>query len=197
MDEKERLEESGGESENEVSVCKGGEGNEEEGKEMEERKELKKNERKDYIVLESKLREKKRFKYEFDEEDEENLNLKKPCETKNMIKNYSKSILNFIRRNAHFRQKVLSKFHISEQVFLHHLEQIKESIYSIAELRALWTTNEYSQVLRIFSEAYLRKHSLEHIFNSRVANYQIHCKYREKMLRSLKKPEQFTSIKDF
>ena len=124
LDDKERFEESPGESDNDLSVCKGGEGNEDE-KGNEERKELKKNKRRDYIILESKLREKKRFKYEFDEEDEENLNLKKPCETKNMIKNYSKSILNFIRRNAHFRHKVLAKFRISEELFLHHLESIK------------------------------------------------------------------------
>ena len=83
---------------------------------------MKKRERKDYIILESKLREKKRFKYEFEEEDDENGNFKKPCETKNMVKNYSKSIINFIRRNTHFRQKILRKFHILDEHFLTALE---------------------------------------------------------------------------
>lgn len=42
---------------------------------------------------------------------------------------------------------------------------------------------------------YLRKHCLEHIFNSRVENFTRHIKYRYRIIEAVRDPESFTRIK--
>lgn len=47
---------------------------------------------------------------------------------------------------------------------------LKGKINSISELRSLWieSENKYAKIFRIASNLYLKRYSLEHIFNSRV-----------------------------
>ena len=92
----------------------------------------------------------------------------KQCETKNIIKNYSKYIINFIEENTEQKEKILKSLNVDVSEFDQNLKKIKGNIYSIVELREFWTTSKFSKVFRIFSEVYLRKHSLNHIFNSRI-----------------------------
>jgi len=67
---------------------------------------------------------------------------------------------------------------------------LKGRVHSISELRALWTPegNIYHQAFRMFSCEYLRKYCLQRTFNSRVENFTIHLKYRERLLEGLKSP---------
>jgi hypothetical protein len=61
----------------------------------------------------------------------------------------------------------------------------------MSKLRELWLPegNECHKVFRIISMEYIRKHSLNHIFYSRVVNYKIHNKYRRRFYDILKNPE--------
>jgi hypothetical protein len=76
-------------------------------------------------------------------------------------------------------------------------EQFKGRIHSISEMRSLWIPegNPYHQAFRILSSQYLRHHYLERTFNSRVENYSVHMKYRQRLLDGLKNPEHFTVLK--
>lgn len=76
-------------------------------------------------------------------------------------------------------------------------EQQKGHVHSISELRALWTAegNPFHQAFRMLSCEYLRKHCLQRTFNSRVENYSIHLKYRQRLLDGLRSPEEFTALK--
>ena len=74
---------------------------------------------------------------------------------------------------------------------------LKGKVHSISELRALWTPegNIYHQAFRMFSGEYLRKYCLARTFNSRVENFMIHLKYRDRLLVGLEYPQEFTVLK--
>jgi hypothetical protein len=64
-----------------------------------------------------------------------------------------------------------------------YIKHKKRKMNSIADLRSLWLpSNIFSKALRILSHNFLKKHSLEYIFNSRVCNFKGHVKYRERLM---------------
>lgn len=77
------------------------------------------------------------------------------------------------------------------------VNHLKTRIHSISELRNLWIPEGsiYHQAFRIISCDYLRKYCLERTFNSRVENFSIHLKYRQRLLEGIKTPEDFTALK--
>lgn len=91
-----------------------------------------------------KLQRKVVFEYEMDSSDSERpvmkhpeavakkKDVKKTTETKNIIKNYAKSILNFIKRNVQARRRLLRQFKIEETEFMKVHEQYKGNIHSIS-----------------------------------------------------------------
>lgn len=84
---------------------------------------------------------------------------------------------------------VLKKFKAgSYKDFVYFLEESKKEITTIAQLRSLWVDNPYEQVLRTLSCHFLRKHSLNYIFNSRINNHGTHIKYRQRFLEVIKAP---------
>jgi hypothetical protein len=95
---------------------------------------------------------------------------KKQTETKNMVKNFSKAIFSFIRKNKDKRLRVLSYLGVSDEDFMKNYDSLRGRIHSISELRNLWTPegNEYHRAFRILSCEYLRKSCLQRTFNSRV-----------------------------
>jgi hypothetical protein len=65
------------------------------------------------------------------------------------------------------------------------LKSKKKRINSIADLRAFWLEDEHKdfpKVVRIISNVFLRYHSLEYIFNSRISNFASHIKYRGRLV---------------
>ncbi len=72
--------------------------------------------------------------------------------------------------------------------FYSFLDEQSKHINSIADLRWLWSDNKYSEVVRILSYEFMRKHSLPYIFRSRIKNYLTHVKYREKFMEGLRRP---------
>ena len=76
-------------------------------------------------------------------------------------------------------------------------DSFKGRIHSISELRALWTPegNPCHKAFRILSSNYLRKRCLERTFNSRVENFNLHLKYRQRLLECIENPDKFYSLK--
>ena len=83
--------------------------------------------------------------------------------------------------------KVLKHLNISLEEFEDTFLKFKGKIYSISELRELWTLDSSSlaKAFRIFSQEYLQKHALGHIYHSRVVNRAVHVKYRKRLLKIL------------
>jgi len=77
------------------------------------------------------------------------------------------------------------------------LNQHKKEITTIADLRSLWIDNPFESVIRTLSCVFLRRYSLNYIFNSRVCNYVSHIKYRQRFLEAIRAPNEFKHIKDF
>ena len=123
----------------------------------------------------------------------------KLSETKNIPKNYGKSILSYIRKNQKTVHKILDHLGENNEDFELHIQKYKNKINTIADLRALWLEGEnpFAKAMRIISSKYVRQHSLSHIFNSRVENHKKHIKYRYKILQGIEDPLKFTQMKDF
>lgn len=70
---------------------------------------------------------------------------------------------------------------------------------SILHLRALWLDSEfeYASTMRKISLVFIKRYSWQYIFSSRITNYGIHIKYRQRMLEAIKNPEKFTYVKNF
>lgn len=86
---------------------------------------------------------------------------------------------------------------VDSEQFYDFLQSQSRNINSIADLRWLWTDNEFSGAVRMLSYEFMRKHSLPYIFRSRIKNYLTHIKYREKFMEGLRKPDSFRNIKDY
>ena len=76
----------------------------------------------------------------------------------------------FIRRNEEMTNRVLEMMSINLEEFVGVVQSYKGNINSILELRSLWVddVHPYGKAFRVLSNIYLKKHSLEHIFNSRI-----------------------------
>ena len=115
----------------------------------------------------------------------------KLSESKNIPKNYGKSIFAFIKKERPTVEKVLNHTGQNFADFDRHIQKYKNRISTIADLRSLWmdSCTPFAKALRIISYLYVRRHSFSHIFNSRVENFNKHIKYRYKILQGLEKPE--------
>ena len=72
-------------------------------------------------------------------------------------------------------------------------------MFSVSDLRKLWLDdhNKHAKIMRIFSMNFLRKHSCEYIFNSRIKMYDRNLKYRHKIIEGVQNPQGFNMLKDF
>ncbi len=72
-------------------------------------------------------------------------------------------------------------------------------MFSVSDLRKLWLEehHKHAKIMRIFSMNFLRKHSYEYIFNSRIKMYDRNLKYRHKIIEGVQNPESFNMLKDF
>jgi hypothetical protein len=77
------------------------------------------------------------------------------------------------------------------------MAEIKKRINTIADLRRLWIDYKYAKCMRIISNLFLRKYSLNYIFNSRICNFRSHIKYRQRLREAVKDPQAFRHIKDY
>lgn len=78
------------------------------------------------------------------------------------------------------------------------VNMMKRRLKSIYHLKSLWLQESpFSKAYRIISLEYLRRHSLQYIFNSRVETFANHIKYRYRIIESVKDPMNFTVMKEF
>lgn len=77
------------------------------------------------------------------------------------------------------------------------MKERKRTINTIADLRNLWIDYKYAKEMRLLSNLFLRKYSLNYIFNSRICNYGSHIKYRYRLCEAIKEPKAFKHIKDY
>ena len=114
-----------------------------------------------------------------------------------MVKNFSKAIFSYIRKNRQRVAEVLRRLAVSEHEFMVAVEQARGRIHSIKELRSLWSEDghPFNKAFRVLSHQYLREHCMAKTFNSRIENYGVHLKYRQRLLEGLTDPSQFTVLK--
>ncbi len=146
-----------------------------------------------------KLEEESSESYHPEEEYSREANGGRVSESKNIPKNYGKAIITFIRKNEDFTRRVLARLGMEYSAFMRNLRGLRSNLNTISQLRAIWMEeeNEFAKAYRILSIEYLRKHSLEYIFNSRVENFYKHIKYRYKVIESVSDPMAFTCMKEF
>ena len=115
-------------------------------------------------------------------------------DTKNIPKNFGSAICTYIKKNSPRVKKILQLRKLSYPRFMEITKKMKEDISSIHDLREVWNSSEedcdveYKACFRIFSQEFIRRHSLNHIFTSRIRNVSSHIKYRSKLLEALRKP---------
>jgi hypothetical protein len=83
-------------------------------------------------------------------------------EFKNIPKNYSKAIINFIKKNRELARRVLVKIGEDYDEFMAAPKSLGGHVYTIAQLQWFWSgpNNPFAEAYRILSSEYLRKHSL-------------------------------------
>jgi hypothetical protein len=115
-------------------------------------------------------------------------------ETKNIPKNFGKGIISFVEHSRAKLTPLVRRYGLSYDGLVAELRELKRSINTIAELRALWT-GEKGACLRVISNLFFRQYALEYIFNSRISSYASHIKYRSSLWQALKQPDTFNHIK--
>jgi hypothetical protein len=117
-----------------------------------------------------------------DNNDREEMNEKKlKNETKNIPKNYGKAIITFIEKYRDVVASVCAFTGVPFEDFIGEMSEMKKTINTIADLRRLWIDYKYSRCMRIISNLFFRKYSLNYIFNSRICNFRSHIKYRHRL----------------
>lgn len=128
---------------------------------------------------------------------------------KNIVKNYARAMINFALSELavpylelHI-EKQEEKLTLAE--FKKFLQDQKEKINSIKTLRELLLITDddetrlvaYKEVFRDICETFVKMFSVNWIFSSKLSDKTIHLKYRFKMLRRIRNPEQFTYLENF
>lgn len=86
---------------------------------------------------------------------------------------------------------------VSYENFYLSLKIRKRRISSIEDLRNMWLDSQfkYARQMRIISQFFLKRVSINYIFKSRIVNVRGHIKYRNRFIEVLKYPEEFTYVK--
>ena len=118
-------------------------------------------------------------------------------ETKNIPKNYGKAIITFIERYKGVVENVCHFTGVPFDEFMDDMLEMKKTINTIADLRKLWMEYRHARCMRIISNLFFRKYSLNYIFNSRICNFKSHIKYRHRLWEAIRQPNAFRHIKDY
>ena len=84
-------------------------------------------------------------------------------------------------------------------LFIKNIEKFMKHMYSMSDLRKLWLedSNKHAKLTRMISMNFLRKHSFQYIFNSRIKIYDRNLKYRRRIIQGVQNPQSFSILKDF
>ena len=79
------------------------------------------------------------------------------------------------------------------------LRRLETKGNSIQTLKKMWgyenVNHKVKKCIRILSYVFMRKHSLNYIFNSKVKHYVTHIKYRRRLIEGIENPTAFNHIK--
>lgn len=107
--------------------------------------------------------------------------------------------MTFILKNTGLLDRLFRLYpNLSQKEYMDQMEHLKNRVGNIADLRSLWSSdNPFGVISRTVSQVFLRRHALNHIYNSRITNHSNHVKYRYRMMEALRDPQTFKSIKEY
>ncbi|CAD8161091.1 unnamed protein product [Paramecium octaurelia] len=123
-------------------------------------------------------------------------------DTKNIPKNYCKSIITFACKNQQNLCIRILKDQVKVVKFINKISQYKKQLLNIRVFSALLQRSEdpeeeeYRQAFRIISQIFIKKQAINYIFNSKIVQYNWHMKYRQKIYKGIKDPNSFSHIKN-
>ncbi|CAK74700.1 unnamed protein product (macronuclear) [Paramecium tetraurelia] len=123
-------------------------------------------------------------------------------DTKNIPKNYCKSIITFACKNQQNLCIRILKDQVKVVKFINKISQYKKQLLNIRVFSALLQRSEdpeeeeYRLAFRIISQIFIKKQAINYIFNSKIAQHNWHMKYRQKIYKGIKDPNRFSHIKN-
>jgi len=126
-------------------------------------------------------------------------------QTKNIVKNYGKALCSFASSNlcVPYLESYIKNKDIDIDRFMHFFRCRKELIGNIESFKSLFIPSEEdNQEIQIFKKAFqevsiifIKYFSVNWIYHGKLTQKEAHLKYRFKMLRRIKNPENFTHLK--
>jgi len=125
--------------------------------------------------------------------------------TKNIVKNYGKAICSFACSDlaSPYLSPMLREHGVQLKKFIEFIMKAKDGIESILSFRNyLLVTEEdseetakFKKIFSLISEVFIKYFSVNWIFSGRLTYKESHLKFRFKLLRRIKNPEAFITLK--
>jgi len=134
---------------------------------------------------------------------------KKDLSNKNIVKNYARAMINFALSVSAipYLNRIIKdeNTEINLNEFRMYMQEQKDDITSIRNLRKLLLTEEddseqiatFKRVFKAICVIFVKFFSVNWIYSSKIGDKLTHVKYRFKILRRVKNPENFTYLENF
>ncbi|CAD8174262.1 unnamed protein product [Paramecium octaurelia] len=122
-------------------------------------------------------------------------------DTKNIPKNYCKSIITFACKNQNLCLQIL-KDQLKVIKFLEKITVYKKQLLNIRIFSSLLQHSddpeeeEFRKAFRIISRIFIKKYAINYIFNSKIVQHNWHMRYRSQIYKGVKSPNNFSHIKN-
>ncbi|CAD8072356.1 unnamed protein product [Paramecium sonneborni] len=122
-------------------------------------------------------------------------------DTKNIPKNYCKSIITFACKNQNLCLEIL-KDQLKVVKFLEKITVYKKQLLNIRIFSSLLQHSddpeeeEFRRAFRIISRIFIKKYAINYIFNSKIVQHNWHMRYRSQIYKGVKSPNNFSHIKN-
>ncbi|CAD8075330.1 unnamed protein product [Paramecium sonneborni] len=123
-------------------------------------------------------------------------------ETKNIPKNYCKSIITFACKNKDNLCFEILKDQLKVVKFIDKISEYKKKLLNIKIFSSLLQKSddieeeEYRRAFRIISQIFIKKQAISYIFNSKIIQHNWHMRYRYQVYKGVKNPNGFSHIKN-
>ncbi|CAD8088154.1 unnamed protein product [Paramecium sonneborni] len=123
-------------------------------------------------------------------------------DTKNIPKNYCKSIITFACKNEQNICFQILQDQLKVVKFIDKISQYKKQLLNIKIFSGLLQQSddqeeeEYRRAFRIISQIFIKKQAINYIFNSKIVQHNWHLRYRYQIYKGVKNPNSFSHIKN-
>ncbi|CAK79415.1 unnamed protein product (macronuclear) [Paramecium tetraurelia] len=123
-------------------------------------------------------------------------------DSKNIPKNYCKSIITFACKNQDNLCLEILKDQLKVVKFVDKISQYKKQLLNIKIFSNLLQKSddpeeeEYRRAFRIISQIFIKKQAINYIFNSKIVQYNWHMRYRLQIYKGVKDPDHFSHLKN-